>query len=261
LADKGRRAAPLPRTFYDRDPLEVAPELLGKILLRVARASAGGLLAPTVPVAPGGTLSSPAPSVRTGRIVEVEAYRGVDDAASHAFRGRTPRCATMFGPAGHLYVYFTYGMHHCANVVCWPEGMAGAVLLRAVEPLEGIAEMRDARLGAASAARAADDLCSGPGRLCQALGLDRSHDGADLVHGEQGISIVEVDSSADLPAVSSGPRVGLGERVGAVARSQPWRYWIDGHRSVSRPRQGGVRYSWPPVEGRARRGLTGSGTC
>ena len=103
-----RPAERLPRSLFERDPVQVAPQLLGKLVRR------GALVA---------------------RIIEVEAYRGATDAASHAFRARTTRNATMFGPAGHLYVYFTYGMHYCANVVCWPEGEPGAVLLRALAPL------------------------------------------------------------------------------------------------------------------------------
>jgi DNA-3-methyladenine glycosylase len=232
----------LARSFYDRDPLEVAPELLGKVLVRATAArttsSYGAGESP-------GTAAGEPPGVRMGRIVEVEAYRGEGDAASHAFRGRTPRCATMFGAPGRLYVYFTYGMHHCANVVCGPEGTAGAVLLRALEPVQGIEAMRDARFGAASGGQPADPLACGPGRLCKALGLDRSHDGADLVSGEQGIWVTESDAGAEPAGVLRGPRVGLGERVGAVGRSQLWRYWIDGNKSVSPPRTRGV-----PVRGR-----------
>ncbi|MHB1854463.1 MAG: DNA-3-methyladenine glycosylase, partial [Acidimicrobiales bacterium] len=146
-AVRGRR---LPRSFYARDVLEVAPELLNKVLVCGNRA---------------------------GRIVEVEAYRGGEDPASHAYKGPTARNASMFGPPGRLYVYFTYGMHWCANVVCMPEGTAQAILLRALSPLAGLEEMRAAR----PAARRDRDLCRGPARLCQALGIDRSYDGADLV--------------------------------------------------------------------------------
>jgi DNA-3-methyladenine glycosylase len=246
---------PLPRSFYDRDALEVAPELLGKILVRVPPGSPAGVRAPGDSGASGASRggSSPTPAaVRTGRIVEIEAYRGEADAASHAFRGRTPRSATMFGPAGHLYVYFTYGMHHCANVVCGPDGTPGAVLLRALEPLQGTEAMRAARFGPAGSGRPADSLCSGPGRLCQALGIDRSHDGADLVLGEQGIWVAAGEGGVEVPVVSSGPRIGLGERVGAVAMSRPWRYWIEGNRNVSGPRRSGPRHSRPSAEGGAR---------
>jgi DNA-3-methyladenine glycosylase len=234
---------PLARSFYERDPLEVAPELLGKVLVRSAPCPPAG---PRAHGVGGDTSPAGAAVVRAGLIVEVEAYRGETDAASHAFRGRTARSATMFGPAGHLYVYFIYGVHNCANVVCWPEGTAGAVLLRALEPLEGSEEMRAARFGTAAggrpvAGRPTDALCSGPGRLCQALAIDRSLDGADLVRGEQGIWVADGDGTTAPAHVRSGPRVGLGQRVGAVAIAQPWRYWIDGNKSVSGPRPRGRR--------------------
>lgn len=183
-----RRERPLRRSLLARDPLEVAPDLLGSIL-RVGD--------------------------RAGRIVEVEAYRGADDAASHAYRGRTPRCETMFGPAGHLYVYFTYGMHFCANVVCAEEGVAGALLLRALAPLGDVPS------------------CAGPALLCRALGIDRSYDGADLVSGDRGVRLLE---DGTVPAaIETGPRVGLSARVGTAA-ALPWRYAIAGSPHVSRPR-------------------------
>ena len=139
---------------------------------------------------------------RVGRIVEVEAYRGSADPASHAFRGRdaraTPPCS---GRPGHLYVYFTYGMHFCANVVCMPEGTAEAVLLRALAPVAGLDAMRAARPGR----RHDVQLASGPAKLCQAMGIARADDGADLVHGTRGLRVVD-DGVAPptLPAARAG---------------------------------------------------------
>lgn len=160
---------------------------------------------------------------RAGRIVEVEAYRGALDPASHAFGGETPRTATMFGPPGGLYVYFTYGMHFCANIVGAEEGVAGAVLLRALAPLRGLEQMRLAR----PAARRDRDLCSGPAKLCQALGIDRSFDGADLVTADRGVAIVDVGvpPPAD-PGVSS--RIGI-----TAGADSPWRWFVRGDPNVS----------------------------
>ncbi|CAN5430952.1 DNA-3-methyladenine glycosylase [soil metagenome] len=195
MARRGRR---LPRSFYRRDPLEVAPELLGKVLVH------GG---------------------RAGRIVEVEAYRGTDDPASHAFRGPTARTEVMFGPPGHLYVYFTYGMHWCANVVTSEAGEAGAVLIRALSPLRRIDDMAGAR----PAARRPVDLANGPAKLCQALGIDGRHDGIDLVAAEQGVTVVDDGvEPPDAPAV--GPRVGI-----SVALDRPWRFSIPGEPHRSKP--------------------------
>ncbi len=192
--------APIPRPFFARSGPEVAPELLNKLLVR------GG---------------------RVGRIVEVEAYAGAVDPASHAFRGRTARNATMFGPAGHLYVYFTYGMHFCANVVCGAEGEASAVLLRALTAVDGIEEMRAAR---GPAGRRDRDLCSGPGKLCQAFGLDRSFDGADLVTGGLGVTVD--DDGTPPPA-----RPGVSGRIGiSVAGDVPWRFYVAGAVGLSRSR-------------------------
>ena len=219
-----RAARQLERSMLERDPVLVAPELLGKLLRR------GALLA---------------------RIVEVEAYRGASDAASHAFRSRTARNETMFGPAGHLYVYFTYGMHYCANVVCWPEGEAGAVLLRALAPLEGLDVMAARRsrvrspagTGAGLAAQETErrtkrdprpeDLCSGPAKLCQAFDLDRTADGYDLITAREGLALLD-DGTPPPEQVSIGTRIGLAESN--PARDEPWRWWIAGEPSVSGPR-------------------------
>ena len=186
----------LPRSFYRRDPRAVAPELLGKVLRH-------------------GPVEA--------RIVEVEAYCGGDDPGSHAFRGPTRRNATMFGPPGRLYVYFTYGMHWCMNAVCGDDGEGVAVLLRAAVPTKGLPTMRDRR----PAARTDRDLCRGPARLCQAFAVDGGFDGADLVTADRGISILDDGTPPPgEPAVS--PRIGL-----SAGADLPWRWYVAGdpHRS------------------------------
>ena len=189
--------APLPRSFFARDARVLAPDLLNKLLVRGARA---------------------------GRIVEVEAYAGGEDPGSHAFRGRTRRNATMFGRPGLLYVYFTYGMHWCANVVAGEEGVGVAVLLRALAPVAGLEEMRAAR----PAARADHGLCSGPARLCQALGITGRDDGADLVTGDGGLAILDDGTP---PPVAPGNSVRIGLRAGA---DLPWRWFVPGEPNLSR---------------------------
>jgi DNA-3-methyladenine glycosylase len=186
----------LARGFYRRDPREVAPDLLNKVLVHGARA---------------------------GRIVEVEAYCGALDPASHAYRGPTVRNATMFGPPGGLYVYFTYGMHWCANVVCAQQGVAGAVLLRALAPLRGLEDIRAAR----PAARRDRDLCSGPAKLCQALGIDRTFDGADLPTADRGVTVVE-DGVAPPSAPAIGRRIGI-----STGTEMQWRWFVPGDPNVS----------------------------
>ena len=153
------------------------------------------------------------------RITEVEAYDGAHDPGSHAFRGSTRRNEVMFGPAGHLYTYFTYGMHHCANVVCGPEGTAAAVLLRAGEVVEGI-ELARSRRGSSPDR----DLARGPARLCYALALDLSHNGLDLTHGT-----LQLGPAVGADLVSTGPRVGLRH-----AADRPWRFWLTDDPTVSR---------------------------
>jgi DNA-3-methyladenine glycosylase len=152
----------------------------------------------------------------TLRLTEVEAYDGANDPGSHAHRGQTPRNAVMFGPAGHLYVYFTYGMHHCCNVSCGPDGEASAVLLRAGEVVDGIEAARERRPGSSDR-----DLARGPGRLCRALGIDRDDNGLDLTG-----RLVLGDPVGD---IRSGPRVGL-----RLAHDRPWRFWIADDPTVSR---------------------------
>lgn len=165
------------------------------------------------------------PSGRVGRIVEVEAYGGGDDPGSHAFRGLTPRNEVMFGPPGRLYMYFTYGMHWCANAVAETDGTAGAVLLRALTPLEGIEAMRAARGPAAIRDR---DLCSGPAKLTQALGIDGAGNGADLTTGSDGVTIVS-DGTAPPSAPACTTRIGLSS--GADRR---WRWYVSKVADVSR---------------------------
>ncbi|MGQ0576576.1 MAG: DNA-3-methyladenine glycosylase [Pseudonocardia sp.] len=160
------------------------------------------------------------------RLVEVEAYRGADDPASHSFRGRTPRNAVMFGPPGHLYVYFVYGMHFCANVSCLPAGEAGAVLLRAGEIVSDPATARVRR----PTARRDVDLARGPARLASLLGLGRDHNGVDVTSPASPVRL-RAGPPVDPAAVRAGPRVGV-----AVARETPWRFWLDASPAVSRYR-------------------------
>jgi DNA-3-methyladenine glycosylase len=156
-----------------------------------------------------------------GRIVEVEAYRGRHDPASHAFRGPTPRSRIMFGPPGRVYVYLSYGMHHCMNIVTEPDGDAAAVLLRALEPTDGIESIRRRRPGVA-----VSRLLAGPGCLTRGLGVDLSRNGADLADGSLWI---EARSSA-LPAaaIATGPRIGISR-----AARRPWRFFLARHPSIS----------------------------
>jgi len=198
------RAAPVPvdRALLARDPREVAPDLLGKVLAHDA-----------------------ADGRRCGRIVEVEAYCGPIDPGAHTYRGRTARNATMFGPAGLLYVYFTYGMHWCVNVVCGDEGEGVAVLLRALEPLEGIDAMRAAR---GPTARRDRDLCSGPAKLAQALGLHGAHDGIDLLAGGP-VQLLDDGTPPPADPVQT-TRIGL-----SAGAEHPWRWYVRGHPHVSRP--------------------------
>ncbi len=192
----------LPRSFYERPTLTVARDLLGKVLVRRRGRH-----------------------VLTGRIVEVEAYLGEKDPASHAFRGRTARNEVMFRNGGHLYVYFTYGMHFCANVVTEREGRARAVLLRALEPLGGIFAMARSRGVAAGDVR---NLCSGPAKLCQAFAIGRSDNGTDLTGHD--IWIAE-DAGAPPPRrIRRSPRIGI-----STATGHRWRFTAAGSPYLSRP--------------------------
>jgi len=190
----------LPRAFYDRDTLCVAQELLGHRLVRIWH---------------GQRVS--------GRIVETEAYVGSSDTACHAARGRTDRNAVMFGPPGHAYVYFIYGMYHCLNVVTEAEGFPAAVLIRALEPLEGLEVMRENRGG-----RPDRELTAGPGRLCQALGIDRRFNGVDLC--EPGLLFIEEGEPPS--SVAAGPRIGI--RAETKDMAAPWRFFLPDSSFVSR---------------------------
>ncbi len=161
----------------------------------------------------------------TVRLTEVEAYLGEIDPGSHAFRGETRRNAVMFGPPGHLYAYFTYGMHVCANVVVGEEGVATAVLLRAGEVVAGIDVARQRRLTSKRDA----DLASGPARLCVALGIELGDNGADLGHGP--IRLDAEHTAIPASRIRSGPRVGVSGPGGSD--EYPWRFWIDGDPTVS----------------------------
>jgi DNA-3-methyladenine glycosylase len=183
----------LKRSFFARPVLEIAPELIGATLL----------------VDDVG-----------GRIVEVEAYHHTDPAA-HSYRGPTPRNAVMFGPPGFAYVYRSYGIHWCLNFVCEPEGSASAVLIRAVEPLQGLAKMRRRRHGISDERL----LCSGPGRLAQAMGVTHAHNGLALDRLP-----FELYAREDEPEVVSGVRIGI-----TKAAELPWRYGLKGSKFLSKP--------------------------
>jgi DNA-3-methyladenine glycosylase len=196
---------PLPREFFDRPVLQVAPDLLGRLLVRST---------------PDGPI--------TLRLTEVEAYDGPNDPGSHAFRGRTARNDVMFGPPGHVYVYFTYGMWFCMNLVCGPEGTASAVLLRAGEIVEGAELARKRRLSA----RNDKELAKGPARLATALGVDRALDGTDAcASGETSLRALAGTPVAS-DQVRNGPRTGVSGE-GGNGDVHPWRFWIANDPTVS----------------------------
>ncbi len=204
----GRRDG-LPRSFYRKDAVSVARGLLGQRLVSLV----------------DGRRTS-------GIVVETEAYLGAVDKAAHSYGDRrTARTETMWNDGGHLYVYFVYGMHHCANVVAGSCDEPFAVLLRALQPDEGIDVMFERR----SRARRETDLCSGPGKLCQALGISRSQDGVDLLAGDS-VRVERMRQRA-LPSsrISSGPRIGI--PYAEEWRHEPLRFWVDGNANVSRPRR------------------------
>jgi DNA-3-methyladenine glycosylase len=185
----------LPATFYERDPERVARDVLGKILVHGRTA---------------------------GRIVETEAYLGVKDLAAHASRGLTGRTRVMFGHPGHAYVYLIYGVYECLNFVSEPEGKAGCVLVRALEPVSGLERMRKRR----PAARRVEDLCSGPGKLTLAMGITRALNGAPITRGELTVRAPAVTEPIDI-AVS--PRIGI-----THCADWPLRFYVSGNRFVSK---------------------------
>jgi DNA-3-methyladenine glycosylase len=203
------------------------------------------LAAPVLEVAPlllGARLVHRTPDgVVAVRLTEVEAYAGLDDPGSHAFRGPTPRTAIMFGPPGHLYVYFSYGMHWCANVVCGPDGSASAVLLRAGEVVEGLPLARHRR----HTSRRDPDLARGPARLTTALGITGTDNGADLVAGPD--LWLEAGGAQPVPTPVTGPRVGV-SGPGGDAERFPWRYRVPDDPTVSTYRPGKPRRR-PPDDG------------
>ncbi|MGW0550519.1 DNA-3-methyladenine glycosylase [Streptomyces altiplanensis] len=193
---------PLSRTFFDRPVLEVAPDLLGRTLVRLTDDGPIEL-----------------------RITEVEAYDGQGDPGSHAYRGKTPRNASMFGPPGHAYVYFIYGMWFSLNLVCGQEGTASGVLLRGGEVTSGHEIVRKRRLSA----RNDNELAKGPARLATGLAIDRTLDGTDLCAGPESPLSVLHGTPASTDLVQNGPRTG----VGGEGAGHPWRFWISGDPTVS----------------------------
>ena len=191
----------LPRSFYRRPTEQVARDLLGKAIVHRLD---GARLA--------------------GRIVEVEAYLGEGDEAAHSFAGVTDRTRVIFGPPGHAYVYFSYGMHHCLNLVAEPAGRAGCVLIRALEPLEGLERMFERR----PRARRPLDLCSGPGKLTQALGITLDHYGADITRSAL---TVRESATPERFLIAESTRIGITRSAGL-----PLRFYIQGNEHVSRPR-------------------------
>jgi len=198
VAPVSKRSSILSKEFYARETVTVANDMLGKLLVRVRRKAR-----------------------LVGRIVEVEAYRGSDDPASHAFRGRTPRNLPMFGEPGHAYIYFTYGNHYCLNVSTHVSGMPGAVLIRAVEPVEGVSIMKKLRPNVPALA-----LTNGPGKLTKALGIDKSLNEVDMTRlGPLFIA----DSGIGKFRIARSARIGV-----SVGRGHLWRFYISGNKYVSR---------------------------
>lgn len=184
----------LKRDFYARDTVAVARDLLGTVVVHGATA---------------------------GMIVETEAYPGGDDLASHSARGITPRTRVIFGPPGHAYVYFIYGMYQCLNLVCEPDGKAGCVLVRALEPVAGVPIMKSRR----ASARKVEDLASGPGKLTLALAIGPQQNGVDVTRGSL---VVREPAEKRKFEIRVGPRIGISQCV-----ERPLRFWVAGNRNVS----------------------------
>ena len=213
---------PFERDFYEQPTLEVARALIGALLLRET---------------PRGCLG--------GYIVETEAYLAPDDAASHAYRGETPRNRVMFGPPGHAYIYLSYGLHHMLNVVTERAGVAAAILIRAVEPVEGSALMAEQR-GLANAPAAARNIANGPGRLCQAMSIDRRLNGADLTKPPL---LIGPGRGAGLPIVRT-TRIGITRSV-----ELPWRFYLLGSPAVSVRHRAAEAAQFPAQANSRRRGV------
>ncbi len=210
----------LAREFFAGPSLRVAPLLLGCVL---EHETPEGLVAV--------------------QLTEVEAYEGSADPASHSYRGRTARTEVMFGPPGHAYVYFTYGMHFCVNLVCRPEGTASAVLLRAGRIIEGASLAAARRLAGRPGSQVPDrDLARGPARLCQALGIDLARSGADVCDPAAPLRARPAPPGPPPPRVSRGPRVGV-----SSAADRPWRFWLTGDPTVSEYRLHAPRSRPKPV--------------
>ena len=190
---------PIPREFYEKHVVDVSKNLLGKLLIRVYNQH-----------------------VLIGRIVETEAYRGEDDPASHAYRGRTPRNAIMFGKPGVAYIYLIYGMYHCLNVIAEPEGHAAGVLIRAIEPLKGVEIMKQLR-----GTKKTKILTNGPGKLAKALAIDKSFNGVDLTR-RNALFIAHQHQKETFDIVET-TRVGI-----KVGLDRKWRFYIKGNVFVSR---------------------------
>src|SRR5215469_5872547 len=216
MATSSERSTVLPQLFYARDPRIVARELLGKILVR--------------------TLATGAKKSRlSGRIVEVEVYLGEGDLAAHSAAGKTERTQVIFGPPGHAYVYFIYGVHYCLNFSCMPEGQAGCVLLRAIEPLEGLEEMAEARGLTREQLRSISGLkmlTSGPGRLCEALEITRANlNGQRLYASDSPLKIL--DDGCSVGEIRETLRIGI-----TKSHEMPLRYLIAGNAFVSGKKPG-----------------------